>query len=155
MDTFLRSKELETWNNVLQSEVSSVLIPAIQKHIEKPSIIVLEGELGAGKTSFVSAFLKQVVGVDNVNSPTYNLVSEYDGDNGRKIYHLDLYRLESEEELFDIGIEEILQSDYDYILVEWADLLIEQLNLFYHLSLSKQGNARAYQLHKVFVPLQG
>lgn len=155
MDTFLRSKELELWSDVPKNEVSSVLIPAIQKHINKPAVIVLEGDLGAGKTSFVSAFLKQVVGAENVSSPTYNLVSEYDGEQGRKIYHLDLYRLESEEELFDIGIEEILQSDYDYILVEWADLLIEHLDSFFHLAIEKQGDARAYQLHKVFVPLQG
>lgn len=155
MDTLLRSKWLKTWTDLKPSEVVNTLIPEINALIDAPSIILLEGELGAGKTSFVSRFLEQITGVKEVSSPTYSLISDYTTYKGTKVYHLDLYRLESEEELFDLGIEELLASPYEYIIVEWADLLVPQLKEFYHLEIEKGLDTRNYQLHKVFVPLQG
>jgi tRNA threonylcarbamoyladenosine biosynthesis protein TsaE len=155
MDTLLRSKLLKTWTDVDKSEVVSTLIPEINALIESHSIVLLDGELGAGKTSFVSLFLEQITGVQEVSSPTYSLISEYRTYKGTTVYHLDLYRLDNEEELFDLGIEEILAGSYEYLIVEWADLLVPQLKEFYHLAIEKGRNTRNYQLHKVFVPLQG
>ena len=155
MDTLLRSKLLKTWTGLSKPDVISTLIPELNALVHSPSIILLEGDLGAGKTSFVSRFLEQVTGIKDVSSPTYSLISEYKTYKGTSVYHLDLYRLESEEALFYLGIEELLAGPYEYIIVEWADLLIPQLKEFYHLAIEKSLDTRNYQLHKVFVPLQG
>lgn len=85
--------------------------------------ICLIGPFGAGKTTFVKGFVR-VFGIDEheVNSPTFTLVREYGVD--RKIYHVDLYRLDKEEEIFEAGIFELISSD-DLVLIEWADHLVK------------------------------
>jgi len=82
--------------------------------------ILLDGDLGAGKTQFVKKVVKAFGGDENlVTSPTFTLVNEY-VVNGLKIYHFDLYRIKSVEELFNIGIEEYLYSDA-ICFVEWPE----------------------------------
>lgn len=84
--------------------------------------ICLIGTLGAGKTTFVRGFVEAfAIDSNAVNSPTFTLVREY--GKRRKIYHIDLYRLENEEEIFEAGIFELLGSD-NLVLIEWADHLI-------------------------------
>jgi tRNA threonylcarbamoyladenosine biosynthesis protein TsaE len=80
----------------------------------------LEGELGAGKTLFAKGVARHY-GVDPslVVSPTFSLVNRYGGGR-RVIYHLDLYRIESERELRELGIEELEQED-SVLVVEWAE----------------------------------
>lgn len=84
-------------------------------------VVTFEGELGAGKTTLVKALCK-ALGVDEmVSSPTYALVNEYEAANlgaRTKVYHIDLYRLEGEEEVVGAGIEDHLYSG-DLCLVEW------------------------------------
>ena len=84
-------------------------------------IIALQGDLGAGKTTFVRGFVP-AFGIDarNVQSPTFTLVREYGSK--KKIYHVDLYRLEKEKDIFEAGIHELLGTD-ELVLVEWADRL--------------------------------
>ena len=84
--------------------------------------ICLIGPLGSGKTSFVRGFA-QAAGVSpaDVMSPTFTLVREYDA-NGKKLYHVDLYRLEKEDEIFEAGIYDLI-SRPELVLVEWADRL--------------------------------
>jgi len=83
-------------------------------------IFTLEGDLGAGKTTFVKAFAK-ALGIDeNISSPTFSIVHEY-GSGDETIYHFDLYRLKNELELFDIGFEEYLDGEH-YVLIEWPEL---------------------------------
>lgn len=83
--------------------------------------ICLIGPLGAGKTTFVRG-LVVALGIDEkeVSSPTFTLVREY----GRNpvIYHIDLYRLEKEDEIFEAGIYDLLTGD-NLVLIEWADHL--------------------------------
>jgi tRNA threonylcarbamoyladenosine biosynthesis protein TsaE len=83
--------------------------------------ICLKGPFGAGKTTFVRGFVSSF-GIDSrsVQSPTFTLVREY-GEN-KKIYHVDLYRLEKENDIFEAGIYELLGTD-ELVLVEWADRL--------------------------------
>ena len=70
-------------------------------------IVALEGQMGAGKTTFVQTVLKSI-GVDELEgSPTYSLINEYQSTLFGKVYHLDLYRLNSIDEVYDIGIEEL------------------------------------------------
>lgn len=90
------------------------------------NLFLISGEMGAGKTSLVKAFVKQLKSKDEASSPTFSIVNEYRTSKG-PIYHFDLYRLESIEELLDIGIEEYLYSDR-LCFIEWPELL-EQLNM--------------------------
>lgn len=87
-------------------------------------IWTLKGDLGSGKTTFVRNLVAHLGGPDIVSSPTFAIVNEYTWDRKSKplkIYHLDLYRLESIEELLDIGFEELV-DDGDLILIEWPDI---------------------------------
>jgi tRNA threonylcarbamoyladenosine biosynthesis protein TsaE len=81
-------------------------------------VFAFEGQMGAGKTTFIVSLLK-AMGVEDIEgSPTYSLVNTYDSVAFGRINHFDLYRLNSEEEAFDIGIEELLYCG-DYCFIEW------------------------------------
>ncbi|MBI1836703.1 MAG: tRNA (adenosine(37)-N6)-threonylcarbamoyltransferase complex ATPase subunit type 1 TsaE [Flavobacteriia bacterium] len=83
-------------------------------------VIAFDGQMGAGKTTFITAILK-AIGVEDIEgSPTYSIVNVYDSPAYGKIYHFDLYRLNSEIEAFDIGIEEMLYSGC-YCFIEWPE----------------------------------
>jgi tRNA threonylcarbamoyladenosine biosynthesis protein TsaE len=85
--------------------------------------ICLTGPLGSGKTVFVSGFAEAMgVPAGQVASPTFTLVRQYDLPNDRLLLHVDLYRLDSEDEIFEAGILEILEGD-SLVLIEWADRL--------------------------------
>lgn len=79
------------------------------------------GDLGAGKTTLIKAFGACLDVQDSIVSPTYSIINEYDGKHGL-MYHMDLYRLNSLEEAFNIGIEDYLHSDH-YIFIEWPELI--------------------------------
>ncbi|MBE7174371.1 MAG: tRNA (adenosine(37)-N6)-threonylcarbamoyltransferase complex ATPase subunit type 1 TsaE [Williamsia sp.] len=82
-------------------------------------VIAFHGDLGAGKTTFVRAVCN-VKGVhDAVSSPTFSIINEYQGTEG-KIYHIDLYRLKDELEVLRAGVEDCLYSG-DLCLVEWPE----------------------------------
>ena len=86
-----------------------------------PRLVILRGDLGAGKTTLVKG-IAQALGAsaDEVTSPTFTLVHEYAGTR-RKLYHLDLYRLEREEELLVLGMEEMENDPDALVLVEWGE----------------------------------
>ena len=87
-------------------------------------VVVLTGELGAGKTKFTEGFLKYF-GLDKeISSPTFNIVNEYK-KNDIKIYHFDVYRLEDVSEFYAIGGEEYFSSGI--CIVEWGELIEEAL----------------------------
>ena len=86
-----------------------------------PRLVLLTGEMGAGKTTLVRG-MAQAIGApeEEVSSPTFTLVHTYRGPK-RTIHHLDLYRIEHEEDLLQLGLEE-LESDRDaLVLVEWGE----------------------------------
>ncbi len=84
-------------------------------------IVGLYGSLGAGKTHFVKGFV-QAFGIppEKVNSPTFNLIQEYQGVNGISIFHFDCYRLESIAEALEIGAEEYFYGD-GVSIIEWPE----------------------------------
>lgn len=87
-------------------------------------IVVLSGELGAGKTKFTEGFLKHF-GLDSeISSPTFNIVNEYKKDD-IKIYHFDVYRLEDSSEFYSIGGEEYFSSGI--CIIEWGELIEDAL----------------------------
>jgi tRNA threonylcarbamoyladenosine biosynthesis protein TsaE len=90
------------------------------------SVMAFSGEMGAGKTTFIQALCRNMGVTVEVNSPTFSLVNEYLTPEGDSIFHFDLYRIETQEELFDMGYEEYFYSG-SLCLIEWpekADSLI-------------------------------
>ena len=77
--------------------------------------------MGAGKTTLIKAFVKELGSIDNVSSPTFGLVNEYALENGELLaYHFDFYRLENEVEAMDMGIDDYLATD-SWIFMEWPE----------------------------------
>ncbi len=81
-------------------------------------VLLLVGELGAGKTCFVQGLARGLGVAEQVTSPTFTLLREYQGR--LPLYHLDAYRLEGPGDLFDIGVEEYLEGE-GVLVVEWGD----------------------------------
>ncbi len=89
-------------------------------------VVALEGQMGAGKTTFIQQVLK-AMGIEELDgSPTYSLINQYESPFYGTVYHLDLYPLNSLEEIFDIGIEELLYQKC-ICLIEWPEKMIELL----------------------------
>jgi len=87
------------------------------------AIVFLEGEMGAGKSTFARALLSQLAqNFSSQGSPTFPLVQEYQSKTGGPIYHIDLYRLKNENELEDSGILHQIEENGALALVEWPDL---------------------------------
>jgi len=124
--------KIEDWQEIVEK-----IIPEL-----KHSILLLKGNLGAGKTTFTQFLLKNLGSEDEVNSPTYSIVNEYNTPKG-KIYHFDLYRLKNIEEVYDIGIEEYLDNAF-LCIIEWPEVYEEELyGLKYHeMSIINTGQSR-------------
>ena len=85
-------------------------------------IFLFEGEMGAGKTTFIAEVCRLMGADDDFGSPTFSLVNEYADSEGNPIYHFDLYRIDSPQEALDMGAEEYFNSG-EICLVEWPDRL--------------------------------
>lgn len=97
----------------------------LAKKIKAGIVICLEGDLGAGKTLFVQGITAGLNVQDEVTSPTFSLMNIYRGD--YTVYHFDLYRLDSADELENIGFYEYSQMEDDVVIIEWPDKFVEDL----------------------------
>lgn len=88
--------------------------------IEYPSVIAMTGNLGSGKTTFTQGFAKGMGIDEQVGSPTFKIVSEYQGKQGQ-LYHVDCYRLENETDFFNIGGEKYLDPVNAVTIIEWSE----------------------------------
>ncbi|PJJ60185.1 tRNA (adenosine(37)-N6)-threonylcarbamoyltransferase complex ATPase subunit type 1 TsaE [Hymenobacter chitinivorans] len=95
-------------------QAAAQLVPLLAGH----SIVVLEGEMGAGKTTFTKALCQELGVQDDVSSPTFALVNEYRDGQNQPIYHFDFYRIEDPAEAENIGALEYFDSGY-LCLIEW------------------------------------
>ncbi len=105
------------------------------------TVIAFSGEMGAGKTTFIQALCRKSGIRVEVNSPTFSLVNEYFTPQGNSIFHFDLYRIESPEELFDMGYEEYFYSG-SLCLIEWpekASNLIPEDALWVQIEIGENG----------------
>lgn len=117
----------------------------LKKQINDNRIILLNGEMGAGKTTLTAAFIKSLGSMDNIGSPTYSIVNEYRTSDLSfpKIFHMDLYRLKSSEEVESLPILDYLESG-DLCIIEWPELarpFIDMPHLEVHL-LTEENNQR-------------
>jgi tRNA threonylcarbamoyladenosine biosynthesis protein TsaE len=86
-------------------------------------VFAFHGQMGAGKTTFITAVCKRLGVETTISSPTFSIINEYKAGNGR-VYHLDLYRLKGASEAIDAGVEDVLFSG-DLCLVEWPEIAPE------------------------------
>jgi len=102
------------------------IAPKIIEYAGNIKVWLLEGQLGAGKTTLVKNIGSHLQVLDNMSSPTYSIVNEYGTMVGNLVYHIDCYRLKNAAEALDIGIEEYLYSD-NYCFIEWPDKIMNLL----------------------------
>lgn len=102
----------------------------LAKDIEHPLILFI-GELGAGKTTLIKELIKLDESEDSGSSPSFSIINEYKTKSGRS-YHLDLYRLNTPEEAFQLGIEEIIYSG-DRCYVEWPQIILDYIDEPFHI----------------------
>ena len=97
------------------------------KDMQDKRVFAFYGNMGAGKTTFIKALCEALGVEDEVNSPTFALVNEYYiPKTDRHVYHFDFYRINKEEEVYDIGYEDYFYSD-SYCFIEWPELVEELL----------------------------
>ena len=101
-------------------------------------IILLKGDLGAGKTTLVKAIVKQLGSNEEVSSPTFGIVNEISVANA-SAFHLDLYRIENSEELQEFGFEEYLHSG-GYCFIEWPEIAMTLITQPHHTITLKHVN---------------
>lgn len=92
-------------------------------------IVTLDGELGAGKTAFARGLLQGIGYHGRVTSPTFSIANEYDTEKA-KVVHFDMYRIQSEEALWELGFDEYLDGKH-IVLIEWSKNIINALPIYY------------------------
>ena len=109
MEKIIEIKSLDELDMVAQTVLDS---------LEGRSVVALDAPMGAGKTTLISRIAHLLGAEDDVTSPTFAIVNQYEGE--RTIYHFDMYRIERVEEALDFGSEEYLSSG-ELCLVEWPE----------------------------------
>lgn len=111
------------------------------------SVICLIGDLGAGKTTMTQSLAKAIGVDDYITSPTFTIVNEYEGN--MPLYHFDVYRIGSSEEMYDIGYDEYINSD-GVCIIEWANLINDILpDEYLDIELSYKGMGREMVLKPI------
>lgn len=136
----------DTWNVQCSSakqlqNVAALLAP----YVQAGDIILLEGDLGAGKTCFTQGLAHAMGTHDDVVSPTFNLLLSY-ATHGIPLYHFDLYRLDTYEQLDDIAFYETIEGD-GVSCIEWGEKFIDALGddiLRVYISVDEQQNRQVH-----------
>jgi tRNA threonylcarbamoyladenosine biosynthesis protein TsaE len=108
-------------------------------------VVCLTGDLGAGKTTFTKGIAKALNSIYEPVSPTFNIVNEYPGD--IPIYHFDLYRLESLNDLYSVDIDSYLYQE-GICVIEWPQLAYPLLEHFYLVNITYNGNGRIIEIER-------
>ena len=104
------------------------------------------GEMGVGKTTLIKALSLHLGVTDVVSSPTFSIVNEYSIDEGDKIYHFDFYRIEDEQEAYDMGYEEYFFSNA-YCFIEWPEKITNLIEEdMVRIKMSLEGTVRRIEV---------
>lgn len=105
-------------------------------------VFAFNGEMGVGKTTLIKSICKEMGVIDQVNSPTFSIVNEYETEDGEIIYHFDFYRIKSIEEAQNAGLTDYLYSG-NICLMEWADKIATLLpENCVDINMEEQNNGR-------------
>lgn len=102
------------------TEIAQTILENVQS-----KTVLFYGEMGAGKTTLISAIVKEMGATDFASSPTFSIVNEYEVTNGT-VYHFDLYRIKNQYEALDMGIEDYLYSG-SWNFIEWPEKIVNLL----------------------------
>lgn len=138
MYNFISKSESDTLNFAKQ----------LASKLDKKDIVVLTGELGSGKTKFTEGFLGFFGLEEEISSPTFTIVNEYNSKSGLNIYHFDVYRLSDTEEFYAIGGEEYFENGI--CIIEWGELILDALPKDYiHITFEKNPDNENERLLKI------
>lgn len=123
MKNKVTTNNLKEFNNFAKSMAERLL--SKNEDSNKAAVMALAGELGAGKTTFAQTFAKTLGVEERVKSPTFAIFRKWKIESGKwkgkTFYHFDVYRIEDEKEILNLGWEEIISNPENIVLVEWAD----------------------------------
>ena len=123
------------------NELDTVVHRVLAEGRNQP-VWLFEGEMGAGKTTFIKVLCRALGVISTVQSPTFSIVNEYTTHEGHPVYHFDCYRLRNEVEALDIGIEEYFDSG-NYCFIEWPERITSLWPAtYYQVHLSAEPNGR-------------
>lgn len=108
---------------------------------ENEKVFLFDAPMGSGKTTFIKSLCASLGVINTMSSPTYSIVNEYDTNISYKVYHFDLYRLKSEQELFELGFEDYILSK-NYVFIEWPELAIPYLDSYLRIIINTENNNR-------------
>ena len=137
---------IRAWKKVFEADISNI-VTELKEVVQPPCVIVLDGVVGAGKTTFTRSFLE----MDSAPSPTYSLINEINN-----MLHADLYRIDKKEDLIHLEIPVYLEEK-DYFLIEWGMPYLRELQRiigdefkFYQLKIEINDNqSRNFLLNKL------
>lgn len=129
------------------------LAEIVAAHSRPRDMILLAGEMGAGKTTFTQSFGRALGVTEPITSPTFNLLHNY-GTGRMALHHADLYRLERTGELTDLGLDE-LQDSGGVVIVEWGDIVGDDLGDALIIKISHSENVDKVESRTVEIDLRG
>ena len=104
-------------------EETAEIAKSFAKDLKKGDVICLDGELGVGKTAFTKGLCEALGVTEHVTSPTYTIINRYDAD--VPVFHIDAYRIEDSDEMYEIGFEDCLADGI--CIIEWSVMISDLL----------------------------
>jgi tRNA threonylcarbamoyladenosine biosynthesis protein TsaE len=134
--------KIKNFNNITDTDLKEISLDFLDI-LKKNIPILLHGDLGMGKTTFVKHLLSHIGYRDLVTSPTFSLVHTYETSIG-PVHHFDLYRIEKEEDLFNIGFYDVLH--HEPVIIEWPKVLIQPC-VAVHINPAASSTTRNISVH--------
>jgi tRNA threonylcarbamoyladenosine biosynthesis protein TsaE len=133
----MKSLTLDISQIELHKEAAKQLI----EFAKNEKVFLFDAPMGAGKTTFIKSLCDFLKVTDTMSSPTYSIVNEYCTASNYKVFHFDLYRIKSGEELFELGFEEYLSSN-SYVFIEWPEFALSYLDSYLRIIINIENNNR-------------
>lgn len=131
-------------DEVTDLDATRTFTKEVVKYFHHGDTILLYGQLGSGKTFITRDFVALLGSDAEVSSPSFSLINQYDGD--PLIYHIDLYRITDVTDLFNLGLEDILNSP-SINFIEWPEIIEDQIN-WHHYRITIESNSKKSEWRK-------